>query len=127
MLERRKREDKDEMTRCPFCKAALRIPAKIETVTGYFIGGRCDCGAVYACDPSGHNVGEAYLDALSYACGEDLDKVYSLDSDKDYSEAVFDYDLNSHKMREIRDIRRDFSGKIIFIKLGQKRINDINS
>ncbi len=117
MLERGARERRDDTTRCPFCKEALRMPERIETATGSFIGGRCSCGAAYACDSTGHNVGEAYLEALSYACGEDLDKVYSLDSDKDYSEAIFNYDLHSHRMRQIKDIRRDFSGKIVFIKL----------
>ncbi|HWR59649.1 MAG TPA: hypothetical protein VN328_12250, partial [Thermodesulfovibrionales bacterium] len=101
-MPERVRERKDDTPRCPFCKSAFKMPERVKTASGDFIGGRCACGAAYACDTTGHNVGEAYLDALSYACGDDLDKVYSLDSDKDYSEAVFNYDLNSHRLREIK-------------------------
>lgn len=102
------------------------MPEEIETTTGNFIGGRCGCGAVYAYDSTGHNVGQAYLDALALACGDDWDKALSLDSETDYEEAVFNYDMRSHRLRPVRDIRRDFSGKIVFIKLGKKRINDTN-
>ncbi len=96
------------------------MPDNIKSESGDFLGGRCSCGAVYACDPTGHSVGQTYLDALVYACGDDWNRFNSLDSEKDYSEAVFNYDVRSHRMVEIEDIRRNFSGKIIFIKLGQK-------
>lgn len=96
------------------------MPENIRAEMGGFIGGRCDCGAVYACDPTGHNVGEAYLDALTYACGEDWNKFKFLNSDKNYREAVFNYDLRTHRLWNIRDIRRDYSGKIIFIKIEPK-------
>lgn len=116
----REREEKNATPRCPFCKAVLSMPENIKTETGDLLGGRCECGAVYVCDPTGHNVGQTYLDALIYACGGDWDKFNSLDCDKDYSEAVFNYDIRSHRLVEIQDIRRDFSGKIFFIKLESK-------
>lgn len=114
-MKPRVREDKDETARCPFCKEPLKMPKEIRTEIGGFIGGRCSCGAVYACDPTGHNVGEVYLDALVYACDEDWNSFHSLDPEKNYSEAVFNYDLRTHRLQDIRDIRRDYSGKIIFI------------
>lgn len=113
----RQREDKDETPRCPFCALLLREPENIKTAAGGFIGGRCECGAVYACDPTGHNVGEAYLDALEYASGEGRDIFSSLQSDEHYEEAVFNYDLRTHRLWNIKDIRRDYSGKIVFIKV----------
>ena len=113
------REDKDESARCPFCSGPLPMPEAIRTETGEFIGGRCECGAIYACDPTGHNVGEAYLDALIYASGGDWNKVQSLDAES-FHEAVRNYDMRTHRMWEIRDTRRDYTGKIIFIKVGPK-------
>lgn len=118
-MKPRVREDKDETAKCPFCKELLATPGDIKTETGEFIGGRCGCGAVYACDPTGHNVGEAYLDALTYACGEDWECFNSLDPEKNYREAVFNYDIRTHRLQDIKDIRRDYSGKIIFIHVGK--------
>ena len=40
------------------------------TELGAIISGRCACGAVYVCDPTGHNVGEAYGDAIAFAKGD---------------------------------------------------------
>ena len=114
------REDKDETAKCPFCAAMIRAPEEIKTESGELIGGKCGCGAVYVCDPTGHNVGEAYLDALTYACGEDVMTFDSLNAGENYREAVFNYALRAHKLWEVRDARWDYSGKIIFIKLGPK-------
>lgn len=119
-MRQRTREDKNETARCPFCRQEIKAPEEIKTETGGFMGGRCDCGAVYVCDPTGHNVGEAYLDALTYACGEDWMKFASLNSGENYREAVLNYDLRSHRLWETRDIRRDYSCKIIFIKVETK-------
>ncbi len=119
MLKRRVREEKDEMARCPFCRALLNVPEDIRTASGDFLGGRCECGAVYVCDPTGHNVGQGYLDALAYACGDDWDKLNSLNSGRDYSEAVLNYDVRTHRLLEIEDIRRNFLGKMIFIRLAR--------
>ncbi len=117
MLGRRVREEKETTPKCPFCHAILGTPENIMTESGDFMGGRCDCGAVFVCDPTGHNVGQAYLDALMYACDGDWDRLNALSPDADYSEAVFNYDMRIHRLTPVEDIRRDFSGKLIFIKL----------
>jgi hypothetical protein len=119
-LKHRIREDKDETAKCPFCAAMIRAPEEIKTEAGGFIGGRCGCGAVYVCDPTGHNVGEAYLDALTYACGGNITKFDSLNSGENYREAVFNYDMRAHKLWESKDVRRDYSCKMIFITVGPK-------
>jgi hypothetical protein len=111
------RPDKDEGARCPFCDAFLIAPDRVRTEAGEFTGGICSCGAVFACDPTGHNLGEAYLDAITFACGGDWSRCYSLSPEENYREAVFSYDLRTHKMRPVNDIRRDHSGKIVFIKI----------
>jgi hypothetical protein len=47
-------------------------------------------------------------------------KFDSLNSGENYREAVFNYDLRSHRLWETRDIRRDYSCKIVFIKVEMK-------
>ncbi len=116
-MKPRVRESKDETARCPFCNAQIKPPAEIQIETGGFTGGRCECGAVYACDPTGHNVGEAFAEALAYAYGEGWAGFESLQSGRNYREAVFNYDQRTHRLWEVRDARRDYSGKIIFIKI----------
>jgi hypothetical protein len=112
-LKPRVREDKDEVAKCPFCKEFLKEPEHMETEMGECIGGRCNCGAVYCLDPTGHNVGEAYLDALVLAYGEGWGHA----SEDGYSEAVFAYDARTHRLSPVKEIRRlDSSGKIVFIK-----------
>ncbi len=46
--------------------------------------GRCQCGAVYASDETGHNVGAAMVEALVYACNDDWDLAWSLVPEDDY-------------------------------------------
>jgi hypothetical protein len=112
-LRPRVREDKDEVAKCPFCKEFLKEPENIKTEMGQCIGGRCSCGAVYSLDPTGHNVGEAYLDALVLAFGEDWGQV----AEGAYTEAVFTYNARIHRLSPVSEIRRlDSSGKIVFIK-----------
>lgn len=111
------RRERDEGAVCPFCDELLKVPEDIKTEMGEFTGGKCECGAVYAYDPTGHNVGEAYLDALSFACSEDWSILNTLTPGDDYKEAVFNYDLRTHRFTTIKDIRRDFSGKIVFVKI----------
>lgn len=106
----------DREARCPFCNAVIHLPLTIRTEFGDVTGGNCGCGAVYTCDLTGHNMGEALLDALVLACNNDWDRVFNLSSE-DYSEAVFNYNINTHRIRDIRDFRRDQGGKIIFIRI----------
>ncbi len=116
-MKARVREDKDETARCPFCRRFLAVPGEIMTETGEVLGGRCECGAVYVSDPTGHNMGEAYLDALSLACGGDWGTCSSLEAGENYREAVLNYDSRGHKLWETKDRRRDYSSKMIFIKI----------
>ncbi len=117
-MRERERKDRDEGPKCPFCDAFIEAPQAIATGGGSFIGGSCLCGAVYACDPTGHNIGEALLDALNFAFRGNY---AFLDSeDGEYKEAVFNYDLNSHRMWQVKDVRRDTSGKIVFISVADK-------
>ncbi|HET6513609.1 MAG TPA: hypothetical protein VFG09_00460 [Thermodesulfovibrionales bacterium] len=113
-MKPRVREDKAEPAKCPFCSEYLKAPERIKTATGESLGGRCRCGAVYCLDPTGHNVGEAYLDALTLAYGEELD----LASEDSYEEVVLNYDARAHKLSPVKEIRRlDSSGKMVFVRV----------
>jgi len=92
------REDKKVLNepRCPFCRKLFDSPHDVATELGFFYGGICECGAVYACDPTGHNPGEAFVDALTYACGEDWSMAWSLVPDKDYQQIALSYDVKTH-------------------------------
>lgn len=121
MLDSGLREYKDYYrdARCPFCNEPIRMPSVIKTELGEVVGGDCNCGAVYTCDLTGHNIGEALLDALVFACDNDWNGLFNLGSN-DYDEAVFNYDINTHRIWNIRDVRRDQGGKIIFIRIKKR-------
>ena len=85
------------------------------TEFGPIISGKCNCGAVYVCDPTGHNVGEAYGDAVALAKG-DWD-IGELDSDA-YDLREMDYDMRSHSRVSVKGMNFH-AGKLIFIKMSE--------
>jgi len=59
--------------------------------------GMCSCGAVYACDETGHNQGAAMSEALVFGCNMDWDLAWGLLPEEDYlQEFVEHYDLRRH-------------------------------
>lgn len=78
-------------------------------------GGICTCGAVYALDRAGHNLGEVFLDALRLACKGDLDKALVLPAEA-YETETFDYDIHTNTASR-RENRRGRTGKLIFVRL----------
>ena len=99
---------------CPFCENYLIAPIDIKSSKVELTGGICRCGAVYVLDRTGHNLGEIFLDALTFVCRGDIDKALSLNPD-DYDSLDFDYDLQANTIG-----RRSKSGKLcklIFIRL----------
>lgn len=101
---------------CPFCGKFIARPVNVNTGLGEVLSGNCACGAVYVCDPTGHNMGEAYSEALALASG-DWD-INLLDSDTDYQYADMDYDLRGH-IRIYGQGLGTSVGKLIFVKLKQ--------
>ncbi|MFO0754734.1 MAG: hypothetical protein U0411_15575, partial [Thermodesulfovibrionales bacterium] len=98
---------------CPFCGRIVGPPATIRTGLGEVLGGACACGAVYVCDPTGHNTGEAYMEALALARG-DWD-IGSMAQETDYRMEDMDYDLRNHQ----RVFAKGFSapaGKLVFVQ-----------
>ncbi len=113
----RPREDKStlKVPKCPFCGGPFKRP---EVLTGDFtdfLGGRCDCGAVYVNDVTGKNLGETLMDCLVFACDNDWDRAQSLEPEVDYDEFTISYDDQAHVIHT--SLRQRMRGKIIFIKL----------
>jgi len=99
---------------CPFCRRYVERPESIKTEFGDVLGGRCVCGAVYVCDPTGHNTGEAYMEALAMAKG-DWD-IGQISQEIDYQAEDMDYDLRKH-MRLYSAGMGEARGRLVFIKL----------
>ncbi|UCE64495.1 MAG: PBS lyase, partial [Nitrospirota bacterium] len=81
--------------------------------------GSCSCGAVYACDETGHNLGTAMIEALVFGCNMDWDLAWDLLPEEDYQEKqVGNYDLVNHFVVTggIYGGRR-ISGVLLFIRL----------
>ncbi len=99
---------------CPFCSTFLIRPVDIRLKTIELTGGICRCGAVYAFDRTGHNLGDIYLDALTFLCRGDLDRAISLNPE-DYEEVDYDYDYETNRLDA--KSRTGRTGRILFIRL----------
>ena len=103
---------------CPFCGRSIERPVLRRMDFGQADAGDCSCGAVYVCDPTGRNEGEAYRDALVLAKGDwEIDQ---LAAGSDYEVASMDYDMRSH----IRIYNRSsvvHVGRLIFVRMMKKQ------
>ncbi len=81
--------------------------------------GSCSCGAVYACDETGHNLGSAMIEALVFGCDLDTDLAWGLLPDDDYVEEIVEhYDYVNHSIIPGRSFEsRRISGALYFIRL----------
>jgi len=100
---------------CPYCGRYISKPVPTRTEFVEIISGKCECGAVYVCDPTGHNVGEAYGDAMAFASGEW--NIGELASDC-YDMKEISYDLKSHSRISAKGLNMK-AGALIFIKMGK--------
>jgi hypothetical protein len=114
----------DNILNCPFCRRPIDAPREIKTVLGNtFAGGKCECSAVYVFDRSGHNLGEAYVDALVYACNDDWDMAWSLIPDKDYE--VRERSFDSRRGR-FSNLQRRPTATFLFV-LVKKNISKVET
>ena len=59
---------------CPFCGQDVGKPKYPDKrKLGEFALGKCECGAVYASDPSGFNIGAAIVELMVHACDDNWD------------------------------------------------------
>jgi hypothetical protein len=107
---------------CPFCGTLIERPKELSTRRqGEMPVGSCSCGAVYACDETGHNLGSAMIEALVFGCNMDWDLAWGLLPEEDYQEEIVEnYDYYNHLIVHggIFESRR-ISGALYFIRLHQ--------
>lgn len=99
---------------CPFCDNYLVRPIDLTLKSMELTGGICRCRAVYVLDRSGHNLGEIFMDALTFVCRGDVDRALSLNP-SDYETVDYDYDVQSNSIG-----RRSGGGKaskVLFVRL----------
>jgi len=105
---------------CPFCGVFIEKPKELTTrMPGEMPVGSCSCGAVYACDETGHNLGAAMIEALVFGCDMDTDLAWGLLPDDDYVEEIVEhYDYINHSIIPGRFFEsRRISGALYFIRL----------
>jgi len=90
--------DRTKPARCPFCHVEILRPVQMEGGQWYdFAGGFCDCGAVFAHDPTARNGGAVFLQALTMAAHGDMDRALSLAEGEDYVVGYVEkYNLSLH-------------------------------
>lgn len=81
--------------------------------------GRCECGAVYSCDPTGHNIGAAMVETLVLACDNNWDFAWDLLPEDDYlTGRIEDYDELTHQVVNTKNIDgRPVRGVLYFVRL----------
>lgn len=102
---------------CPFCETSLRAPIDIRIRDLEVTGGICTCGAVYALDRTGHNVGDIFMDALTFLSRGDVDRALSL-GPEDYESAEYDYDIHGNTIG--RRSKTGKIGKLVFLRMTRK-------
>lgn len=105
---------------CPFCGQKVGRPANTAVrKLNEFPVGRCQCGAVYSCDVTGHNVGAAIVETLVYACDDNADLAWELMPEDDYlTGRIENYDENSHQVIATKNIDgRAVRGVLYFVRL----------
>ncbi|MBW2029929.1 MAG: PBS lyase [Deltaproteobacteria bacterium] len=113
---------------CPFCNSPLERPVEDfdQRLTEMPVG-LCPCGAAFACDVTGHNLGTAMIEALVCACEGDWDKAWELTSGKDYQEEILqNYDLANHLIVPAGAYEgRRIAGALYFIRLYRHAKEDL--
>ncbi len=105
---------------CPFCGAKIEKPQELPVrMWGEMPVGTCSCGAVYACDVTGHNLGSAMVEALVFSCNMDWDLAWGLMPEEDYLEALVEnYDYVNHVIATTGSMEgRRIYGALYFIRL----------
>lgn len=105
---------------CPFCgqKVGRATDAPVRRMNEFPVG-RCQCGAVYSCDATGHNIGAAIVETLVYACDDNADFAWELMPEDDYlTGRIENYDESTHQVVATKNIDgRSVRGVLYFVRL----------
>jgi hypothetical protein len=116
----RKPESQNVKPWCPFCGADVGRPANaVQRKMVEFPVGRCECGAVYVSDATGHNIGAAMVECLVTACHDDWDLAWELIPEDDYlTGRVEKYDEVTHQVAPVGKMDgRTVRGVLYFVRL----------
>ena len=110
-----------EIPRCPFCREPFqRPPASPAKREGDFFKWTCSCRAVGVFDYTGSNLGEALLEALVMASGDDWAQALGMEENRDYQiRHLKGYSPQEHRVRGGRFTYKSGRGAFIFIKLAK--------
>jgi len=110
-----------EEPRCPFCYHRIEQPKELPSrkIVEFPLGMCEHCGAVYAYDATGHNMGAAFIEASLFACNDDETLAFSLSYGDDYTDAVVgNYDIMTHTITPEKICNdRYVRGALLFVKL----------
>lgn len=115
---------------CPFCGDRVARPAEpVRRKMGDSLQGRCQCGALYVSDPTGHNVGSAMVECLVSACNDNWDLAWDLVPGDDYlTGRLEDYDEVTHQVVETRNHDgRAVRGVLYFIRLHEDALQSVDA
>ncbi len=105
---------------CPFCgqKVGRATHAPVRKMTEFPVG-RCQCGAVYTSEATGHNIGAAIVETLVYACNDNADFAWELMPEDDYlTGRIENYDERLHQVVATKNVDgRAVSGVLYFVRL----------
>ncbi|RJQ32494.1 MAG: PBS lyase [Peptococcaceae bacterium] len=107
---------------CPFCGTPVEKPKELKTRRpGDMPVGSCSCGAVYAYDATGHNLGSAFIEALVFGCNMDWDLAWGLLPEEDYQGKILEnYDCEKNLLVPDGFYEgRRIAGALYFIRLHQ--------
>ncbi len=105
---------------CPFCGMDVGRPTEsAQRKMREFPTGRCECGAVYVSDATGHTIGAAMVECLVTACNDNWDLAWELIPEDDYLTGVIDnYDEVTHQVVAKRNLDgRAVRGVLYFVRL----------
>ncbi len=102
---------KRDLPTCLFCGRIISPPQETKTDFGDITFGKCECGAIYVCEPTGHNQGDALVDAMLLASPEGIENV---DLGVNFELIERDYDLRTHQYVYVKN--SPFTGRIFFIR-----------
>jgi len=107
---------------CPFCGIEVERPKEpIQRKMDEFKEGKCQCGAYFVCDPTGHNIGAAMVECLVHACHENWELAWDLEPEEDYLTGLVEkYDDMTHQVVDTGNIDgRLVRGVLYFVRLNR--------
>ena len=108
-----------ERPRCPFCGEPFGRPSEADPGReGDFYKWLCACGAVGGYDVTGHNLGDALMETIAFAYGDDWEMALAMEADKDYEVRYLDcYHRGDHRVLAGRRAYGTGLAAFVFVKV----------